>query len=573
MDYDIVIRNGSLIDGTGSPARPGDIAVREGRIAAIGEVAGKAREEIDAGGMAVAPGFIDIHTHYDAQLFWDPKASPSSHHGVTTIVCGNCGFSIAPLSGDADDAEYLIAMLSRVEGMSVEALKAGVPWDWTSFGQYLDHFEGKLAVNAGFMVGHSALRRAVMHERAVGEKATRADIAEMEALLSESIAAGGLGLSSTICPIHTDADGQPIPSRWADDEEIYALSAVVGRHEGTVLEFQPNNLGAFDEAEMARMAKMATLADRPLNWNLFVSVAPEYERHNSQLAASDYAAERGGHVSALASVQAMTMRVNLISGFVFDQLPDWGDTMKLPFDERIKALADPDNRKRLAEGVGRQGGLFAAWGKLREWRVDEVFDDANRDLQGLTIGEIADRQGKAPIDAMLDLAVAEGLRTSFQGPPIGDDPESWRLRAESWRDKRTIIGGSDAGAHLDMIDTFAFSSMVLGEGVRNRAILPIEDAIHQMTGLPARHLGLRDRGELREGAHADIVVFDPETIDCGPVRTRTDLPTDAVRLYADAIGMHHVIVNGTSIVRDGRYTEQYPGKVLRSGVDTMTPIL
>lgn len=571
--YDLVVRNGWVIDGTGTERFRADIGVKDGRIAAVGTIEETGAEEIDARGQVVAPGFVDIHTHYDAQVFWDPTVGPSSFHGVTTIVGGNCGFSIAPLSGNSEDAQYLVRMLSRVEGMPLESLETGVPWDWTSFGSYLGKLDGKLAVNAGFMVGHSAIRRAVMGSRAVGEQASEVDLKAMQDLLRKSISEGGLGFSTTVAPVHTDGEGQPIPSRWASDDEVYALASVVSEFEGTCLEFQPNNLGPFSEAEVERMTKVAVAGQRPLNWNLFLSVGDQYERHVSHLAASDHARAHGAHVTALASCQPMTTRINLYSGFIFDLFDGWEPTMRLPIEERRKALADPEVRKVLAHGAANQTGMMAMMTDFSKWKIDEAFTPANRALMGKTMGEIGAEQGRSPLDALLDIAVAENLKTSFLPPPAGDDPESWRLRAESWRDDRTIVGGSDAGAHLDMIDTFAFSTMVLGEGVRERGIFTLEEGVRQITSIPAHHLGLTDRGEIREAAWADLVVFDPQTIACGPVETRNDLPGGAARLYADAEGIGHVIVNGTEIICGQEFLGKHPGRILRSGHDTHTPVL
>lgn len=573
MAYDVVIRNGWVVDGSGAPRFKADVAVAGGRIAAIGAIGETGAREIEADGMVVAPGFIDIHTHYDAQVFWDPTVGPSSFHGVTTIIGGNCGFSIAPLNGRADDADYLVRMLSRVEGMPLESLRAGVPWDWTSFGSYLAKLDGTLAINAGFMVGHSALRRAVMSERAVGNAATDDELQAMKELLRRSIGEGGLGFSTTVAPVHSDAEGNAIPSRWATDDEVYALASVVSEFEGTCLEFQPNNLGPFSEAEIERMSNVAVVGQRPLNWNLFLSVGDQYERHVSHLSASDHARSKGAHVTALASCQPMTTRINLHSGFIFDLFNGWESTMRLPVEARKAALADPDVRRRLAEGAATQTGMMAMMTDFSTWKIAEAFTPANQALAGLTMGEIGAQQGKTALDALLDIAVSEDLLTSFLPPPAGDDPESWRLRAESWRDDRTIIGGSDAGAHLDMLDTFAFSTMVLGEGVRERGILTVEEAVRQITSVPAQHTGLIDRGELREGAWADIVVFDPDTIACGPVHTRKDLPAGAARLYADAIGIAHVFVNGEEIIDGQAFQGRFPGRILRSGTDTRTPVL
>jgi len=567
---DLLIKGGMVVDGTGAPRREADVGVRDGRIVALGRVSEAARDTIDAAGRIVAPGFVDVHTHYDAQAFWDHSLSPSSYHGVTTVVGGNCGFSIAPLSGKPDDSHYLLHMLARVEGMPVESLEQGVPWDWTSFGQYLSRLDGKLAVNAAFMVGHSALRRAVMGARAVGEKATEAEIGQMQALLRESIREGGLGLSSTISPTHNDADGRPVPSRHASDEELLALARVCSEFPGTTIEFLPA-VTMFGDEQMERMTNLSLAAQRPVNWNLIVPNSANPELLKKQLSAGDHAAARGGRVVGLAIAQPITTRLNLLSVFVLDALPGWGEVARMSIPERMKALRDPAVRERLDRMANsEEAGVFRNLAKWGTYSILETFDPANKQWEGKTVAEIAERQGKKPFDALLDLCLSEDLRTSFAPPAFGSDEATWRLRGEVWKDWRTVIGGSDAGAHLDMIDTFAFSSMVLGPGVRERQLLSLEEAVQQLTEIPASLIGLTDRGVLREGYWADLVVFDPDRIGCGPIHTRFDLPGGAGRLYADAIGIGHVIVNGTEIVRDNSLTGAEPGRVLRSGRDTYT---
>ena len=567
---DMIIRGGSVIDGSGAPARLADVGIRDGRIAAIGTLTEAAREEIDATGLTVAPGFVDVHTHYDAQAFWDRTLSPSCYHGVTTVIAGNCGFSIAPLNGKPEDSEYLMRMLARVEGMPLESLREGVPWNWRSFGEYLDALDGKLAINAGFMVGHSALRRHVMGARAVGSHATGAEIAAMQQLLRESIAAGGLGFSSTVSPTHNDADGKPVPSRHATDEELFALAGVVSEFPGTLLELLPG-VGNFTEAEKERMTKFALAGQRAVNWNLLSPSSMMPELHKAQLAASDYAAERGATVIALTLPQPTKIRLNLVSGFVIDALPGWAEVIGKPLPERKAAFADPAVRAKLDAGAhSPEAGVLAALANWSTWMIEETFEPANKPWQDRTIGELAAAQGKTPFDAMLDLSLSEDLRTSFVPQVIGDDDESWRMRGEVWLDPRTVIGASDAGAHLDMIDTFAFSTQVLEHGVRERGLISLEQAVHQLTEVPARMVGLKDRGQLREGFCADVVVFDAGTIASGPTHTRFDLPGGAGRLYAEAVGVAHVIVNGREIVRHGAYTGTPGGRVLRSGRDTVT---
>jgi N-acyl-D-aspartate/D-glutamate deacylase len=565
---DCKISGGSVIDGTGAAARECDVGIRAGRIAAVGKVDEAARRTVDARGMIVAPGFVDIHTHYDAQVFWDTTLSPSPLHGVTTVVGGNCGFSIAPLTPEA--GEYLMRMLARVEGMPLESLVAGVPWNWRSFGEYLDRIDGTLAVNAGFLVGHSALRRVVMGEAAVGSEANAEQLAAMVDLLHESLNAGGLGFSSSVAPTHNDGDGKPVPSRHASNDELVALSRVLRDHPGTALEFLPG-VGEFSDEQKQLMTAMSLAANRPLNWNVLGVASYAPQMHESQLSASDYASERGARVVALTLPQTMTLRLNLVSGFIFDALPGWADVIGLPIEERKRALADPALRRRLDEGANsEEAGVFKFFAAWQNMRIDETFAPENADLVGRTVGEIAVDRGVDPIDAMLDLALSDDLRTSFMPPIPGDDERSWSIRAETWRDPRTVIGASDAGAHLDMIDTFTWSTALLGPAVRDRKLITMEEAIHQLTQVPAELYGIRQRGVLGEGWYADVAVFDPARIGPGPIHTRRDLPAGAARLYAEAEGIEHVFANGVEIVTGKNVTNARPGVVLRSGRDTDT---
>lgn len=564
---DLIISNARIVDGTGSEPFSGSIGIEGGRIRAIGKVDGPARETIDAGGCVVSPGFVDVHTHYDAQVFWDPAVSPSCYHGVTTIWGGHCGFSIAPLSKSA--APYLLKMLARVEGMPVNSLEAGVPWNWESFGEYLGKLEGRLGVNAGFMAGHSAIRRVVMGERAIGHQATPDELDRMKRLLAKSLAEGALGFSSTVSPTHNDADGNPVPSRHASREELIELARVCRDFEGTSLEFLPA-VGRFSNEIKQLMSDLSTAAQRTLNWNAINAGDPETMAN--QLSASDLARSNGGDVRALTIPQPITLRLNLFAGFVFDALAGWDYLFRMPVDERIRELGDPARRRQLDESARASGPLrgLADWAALT---VHAVAEPAHRALEGRTVGDIAAEQGKTPFDAMLDLAIAEGLRTSFMPPAVGGDEAMWHVRGRLWADDRTVIGASDAGAHLDMIDTFAFSTQVLGNGVRKHQVITLAEAVHQLTQVPAELMGLRERGVLREGWHADLVVFDPATVGSGPVHMRPDLPAGEPRIYADAYGVHHVFVNGTAIVRDGQHTGALPGTTLRSGKDTYTPAM
>jgi N-acyl-D-aspartate/D-glutamate deacylase len=565
---DCKIAGASLVDGTGSPRRRADVGIRDGRITTVGEVDEPARRTIDATDLVVAPGFIDIHTHYDAQVFWDPSASPSPFHGVTTVVGGNCGFSIAPMA--PEHADYVMRMLAKVEGMPIEALQAGLDWDWGSYGDWLGRLDGRLMVNAGFLVGHSALRRSVMGEAAVGSEASEEQVAEMVRVLHESLAAGGLGFSSSRAPTHNDGDGKPVPSRHATTEEMISLASAVRDHPGTTLEFIPT-VGAFKDEHMDLMASMSLAANRPLNWNLLAITSRNPDGAANQLGASDYAAERGAKVVALAVADPVEVRLNFLSGFIFDALPGWSATMSLAPGEKMKALRDPDERRRLREGAASpDAGMLRAMTNWKTLRIAETFDPVNEGLTGRLVGDIAAERGEDPFDALLDIVIADELRTGLLLPASGDDPESWRLRANLWRDPRVVIGASDAGAHLDMLNTFIYTTSLVGPSVRDRQLLPLEEAVHLITEVPARLYGIRDRGRIAEGCHADIVIFDEARVGPRPVSTRYDLPRGAGRLYAEAHGIEHVLVNGTEIVRANILREDCPGTLLRSGRDTAT---
>lgn len=566
LDY--LIKGGTLVDGTGTPRRVGDVGIKDGRITAVGIVNEPARETIDATGKIVAPGFVDIHTHYDAQVFWDPDISPSSYHGVTSVFAGNCGFSIAPLVPEAGD--YLMRLLAKVEGMPLAALQQGVPWDWNSFGSYLALLENKMAINIGFLVGHSAIRRVVMGEDS-DKPATPEQLEAMKDLLKTSLAEGGMGFSSSQSATHNDGDGAPVPSRAANNDELIQLAGCLKDYPGTLLEFIPS-VGVFSEERMELMTNMSLAAQRSLNWNVMIVTKGTKDIVREQLKASDYAAARGAEVKALTFAQPVALRINLWSGFGLDSFPGWAAVLALPMDERKAAFADPAIREQLVRGVSHPDVpiVLRATGNFKRMLVEETFSDKNAPYQGRIIGELAEEMNKEPSDIFFDIAVADDLKTTFLPDLGGRDEESWALRGEVWRDARTLVGASDAGAHVDMIDTFAFSTTLLSEGVRDRNLLTLEEGVHQITDRPARFMGLRERGRLQEGWHADVVVFDADSVGKGPIHTRYDMPANAGRLYCEALGIEHVFVNGQEIVRHNELTGAKPGIVMRSGRDTET---
>ncbi len=568
--FDTAIRGGDVVDGTGAPRRRADVGIVDGAVAAIGTV-GEAREEIDATGKVVAPGFVDVHTHFDAQVFWDPALTPSPLHGVTTAISGNCGFTLAPW--DASSSDYLVRMLAVVEGMPLPALQAGVPGDWTTTAEYLDRIEGTPAINLGFMVGHSAMRRLVMGLDAVTRPATAEEVGAMQRLLADGLEAGGVGFSSSWGAVHVDAHGDPVPSRSARHEELIALAGVCANFAGTSIEFIPPNMKPFTTDELDLLAGMSRAAGRPLNWNVLRISEAKRADVDHALSAGTYAAASGAKVVALTMPVPSRSRFSFKTGFVLDALPDWAPVMALPVAERIEALKDPGVRRRLAEGARRAEGALAEnaeWGKRV---ICQTFSEGVKQFEGCLVSDIADEEGREPFDVLVDIVCADGLNTTFSRPFVDPSRADWDIAVAAWRDGRAMIGASDAGAHLDFTATFDYPVYILEHAVRQHRVLRLEEAVHLMTEVPARLYGLRDRGVLRPGGHADIVIFDEATIASGSLQTRFDLPAGAARLYAEPAGIDRVMVNGATIVHDGSMTSARPGHLLRSGVDTETPAL
>ena len=570
--YDLLIQGGLMVDGTGAPRVTADVAVVDGRIAAIGDLAGsEATEVIDATGKVVCPGFVDPHTHYDAQLFWDPYATPSCQHGITSVVMGNCGFSIAPL-GDDSDAEYLAAMLVRVEGMSPAALAEGVDWNWRSFGDFLGRFEGKLGVNVAGMVGHSALRRMVMKDDAVRREATAGELVQMQRILAQSLEAGGLGFSTSRSFTHSDGDGRPVPSRTAAVDEVVALCGVCAEYPGTTLEWVADGcMNGFTDDEVDLMTRMSLAARRPVNWNVLTIDAARPDDYRNQLAACDRVAEAGGRAVALTMPILVGMNMHFHSFCALYSLPDWGDVMNMEHAEKVDALGDPETRRFLEErAASPDAGVFSrltGWGL---YRIGDTFSDANEGLKGRLIGDIARERGQRDFYTLLDIVLADDLRTVLWPGPTDDDPSSWLMRQAAWDHDHVMIGGSDAGAHLDRMAGASYTTQWLADCLRGRQLATLEGAIAHMTDVPARFFGIRERGRIAEGWHADLVVLDPATVGAGEFQMRNDLPGNSPRLYADAIGIERVYVNGTCTVVDGTPTGNLPGSVIRSGTDTET---
>jgi N-acyl-D-aspartate/D-glutamate deacylase len=575
---DLAIRNASIVDGTGAPPRQADLGIDDGRIVAIEEPGSTALDgatrTIDAEGKVVCPGFVDPHTHYDAQLLWDPSASPSNIHGVTTVIAGNCGFTLAPvIEGDGD---YTAAMLAKVEGMPLPALAEGVDWSWTSMEGYLDRLDGKLGVNAAFLVGHCALRRKVMGPDSVGNEATPEQVAEMKRVLAESIEAGAIGFSTTRARTHSDGDGEPVASRWATEDEVLELASVVAEHEGTTLEFASDGcLDGFEDEEVDFMIRFSKTGKRPLNWNVLTVDSHAPERYRNQLAAMDRCASEGARVVALTMPVIVPMNMSFLNYCALNMMPDWGDILGLPVPERIEKLKDPEVRRFMQErAASPDAGVFA---RLTGWDIyviGDTYSEANEGLSGRRVGDIAAERGDDnPFDTLLDIVIEDDLRTILWPGATDNDDESWELRRRAWEHDSVMLGGSDAGAHLDRMQGAGYPTRFIGDCLRGRKLVSLERAVQMLTQVPAELFGLKDRGTIEVGNVADLVVFDPETIDSEMLTLVHDLPGGCVRLHAGSTGISHVFVSGEETVTDSQPTGATPGSIVRSGRDTTTVLV
>ncbi|WKK21297.1 D-aminoacylase [Streptomyces olivoreticuli] len=578
---DHLIRRATVVDGTGSTPYVADIGIRDGRIAVIGRpgrtlagrVGERARTEEDASGLVLAPGFVDPHTHYDAQLFWDPYATPSMGHGVTTVVGGNCGFTLAPLNpARPADADYTRRMMSKVEGMSLAALEQGAPWSWSSFGDYLDALDGRIAVNAGFMVGHCALRRYVMGPDAVGGAPGEGQLGRMAAILHDAMDAGAWGLSTTRSTTHSDGDGRPVPSRHAEPGELIALARAVGAHEGTQLEaIVTGCLDRFSDAETDLLVELTATAGRPLNWNVLTIDAAVPDRVPRQLAASERARAAGGRIVALTMPILTPMNMSLGTFCALNLLPGWGEVLSLPVPRRIAELGkEPVRAELLRRARSEEAGVFRRLADFGRYVIGDTYAKENDGLTGRVVRDIAAERGLDPFACLVEICAADGLRTVLWPMPTDDDPDSWELRRRTWEHEDVLLGGSDAGAHLDRMCGAPYTTRFLGDCLRGRKLVPLPTAVRMLTDDPARLFGLRDRGRIAEGWYADLVLFDPARVDAGPATLVHDLPGDGPRLDARAVGVVSVRVNGVETVRHDVVTGKVPGKVLRSGRDTET---
>lgn len=553
--YDLIIRNGLLVDGTGNAPYNGDLAITDGKIAAVGQVAGDAAQELDAKGQAVAPGFIDIHTHFDPQLCWDGYATPSIEHGITTVVTGNCSLSLAPIR-DRKAADKIVSMFGVIEDIKKRTFDEAVPFSWESFPEYLDHIRPKLGINVGALIGHSALRLYVMGAASQERTATPEELAAMCALVEEAMAAGALGISSSY--VDMDENGDPVPSQYADLEEKIGLAKAMaksGRGMWQIVPFFPDLQRELEN--IAELGDISLAAGIPCSLQPVLS-SPTSPNAEEIMAALEEQRDRGARVYGQVMPRCfdMNMRLSETSMLLFS-LPKWKAIMDKPAEERQAHFGDPAQRDALVTEMKNAKGMSGA---LPFLTVGTVVSDANKVYQGRSLMEIAQAESKELGEVILDLSLADNLDTEFQLKNV--------INADKEAVARLIdhplchFGASDAGAHITQFCGTGDTTHLLEHYVRETGQITLERAVHRMTGEVAKDWGLNDRGRLEPGLAADIVVFDPASVTVGQEEFVDDFPGEARRYVRRSAGYLAVVVNGSVAYQDGAYTDVLAGQVV-----------
>jgi len=566
MAYDLLIRNGRVVDGSGSPAFRGDIGVRNGKIVEIGRLRGAATRTIDADGLVVAPGFIDNHCHYDAQVTWDPICSFSCYHGATTVIISNCSLALAPVRPGAE--ERLAEFLSYVEAIPMDVLRT-VDVTWETIAEYMAALDRRLGVNVGNLIGHTAVRHYVMGNESQGRAASPTEIEAMCGIVREGITAGALGLSLSRQKGHYDPQGVQIPAIWAEENELFALADVLAELGTGVIQCGG---GRVAEQQNRLMTRLAEATGRQVVYNALAPQIRQPEAYKEQMARIDEAVRAGIRANPLCTPAYNTLRFTMRNSQVFRGVPTWHPILIAPDDEKLRAYRDPEVRKKLHKEVVEwtigTSGTASIPGNPRlgpKWYdsiwIDNAVLQKNKNLQGRSLTELAEIQGKGIIDAFLDLVVEENLDTVFlQGASNADS----KIMAKILNYPNAIIGLSDGGAHVQYQSAYSYSTQLLGYWVRERGIMSLEHAVKRLTFDSASAFGIYDRGLLRPGLAGDITIFDPGTVNTLPEDKVHDFPAGSWRLRELAVGVCYTIVNGQVLTEEGRHTGALPGRVLRN---------
>lgn len=557
MTYDLLITHGRIIDGSGRPAFHGDVGVAKGRIVELGRLSGPARQVIDADGCVIAPGFVDNHCHYDAQVLWDPLCTYSCHHGATTVIIGNCSLALAPVKPDA--REKLAGMLSYVEAIPMDVLQAGVPWTWETFPDYVNTIGQRLGVNVGTLIGHSAVRLYAMGEACSEREATDAELDVMRGVVREALEAGALGLSITRNMNHFDIAGKRIPAACAPESELFALTDVL--HEVGTGVIQCGG-GTNPELKDHLLSRLSQACGRPILYNTLLEQARQPGRWQKHLAHVEETVRQGIRAIPLCNPGSIVNRFTMKNCQVFRSMPTWLPILQGLDEEKLRAYRDPVIREKLRAEVDAPLGPDSTFSKRWDLMiVEEPQRPEHRRLAGKSIAEIAKAQGRHPLDAFLDLAVAEDLNTVFSLGEINMDTDAV---AQILGSPYAVVGLSDGGAHVQFHSNVSNPTRLLGFWVREKKIMSLEHAVRRLTFDSATAFGIYDRGLVQPGMVADLVVFDPDAV--APVKEDVvhDFPADGWRVRELAEGIHYTVVNGDILLEKGNHTGSYPGRVLRN---------
>jgi N-acyl-D-aspartate/D-glutamate deacylase len=559
MTYDLVIKNGQVIDGSGLPRYRADVGVKDGKIAHVGRIAAPAKETIDADGHVVTPGFVDGHTHMDAQVFWDPLGTSSCYHGITSVVMGNCGFTLAPCR--AKEADFVFRNLERAEDISRDAMKAGIKWRWETFPEFLDVLDSlPKGINYAGYIGHSALRTYVMGERAFSEKASEDELSTMARHVREAIRAGAIGFSTTQSASHETSDDRPVASRAADWAEIERLVGAMSEAGAGIMEIAMGSQGI---DYYAKLKDLSVKSGRPITFGVF-SRRSRPGDWKVGLCMLDQAAREGGRMFAQVHTRALNVLLSFETQTPFDKWEVWKDVRKLPLEQQKAAFRDPETRRKLIEvasGPYDNRRAIGAEARPPQWDWVFLFDK----VQGphRSMAEIARERNQHPVEAMIDLALERDFKLFFLQPVANEDQTA---ALELIRHPRSVVTFSDSGAHVSQIMDSSLQTHLLSHWVREKQELTLEQAIRYLSYDTATHWGFHDRGLVREGMAADLLVIDPATVGPRMPEVVADLPAGAKRLRQTADGIAATIVNGEVLLCNNQHTGAHPGRLIRGRV-------
>jgi N-acyl-D-amino-acid deacylase len=558
MSYDLLIKNGTVVDGTGAAGRRADVAIAAGKIAEIGKISDSAKQTVDASDLIVAPGFVDPHTHYDAQICWDPYITSSSWHGVTSVIMGNCGVGIAPCKPKVRDIAAWD--LVNVEAIPFDVLGKGVTWDWETFPEYLDAAERRgCGINLGFMAALTPFRHYVMGEESMERPANSGEAAQIAALIKQAVGAGAFGFTTTAVPQHIGYKGRPIACRNASPEEFKAYCGALrelGRGAIELALTKSVSLLADEEYELLDM--LLQESTRPVTWLALLNRDDMPDACQETLRKAEPLIRRGGVPQV--TCRPLTIQINLRDPFIFANLPSWNPVFNQPREAQKRYYSDPQFRSDFREALKRPAVFNGKWDRLE---IKEVKNPQLQPLVGQTVADVARSRGCDGVDAFLDLGLEDDLGVEFTMALFNANED--RI-PELITDSRTMVGLSDGGAHVDMLCDAGYCTYLLGTWVRERQAMSLEHAVKRITSEPADFFGIKSRGRLLPGMAADVVVFDYNKIGSGKRgEMRNDLPGGGRRLVMPARGIEHVFVNGHSLYNQGRPSEELHGQVLRSG--------